>query len=105
MDNDEAVFSAVRANFDAVFGEDSVTSDPKTVSEDFPIIGQTFGAPYLFWLIGCTARDVWDRAVAEDRVAEDVPVNHMPNFLPDYEPTISAATRSAAVAVLTYLAG
>ena len=105
LDNDEAVFSAVRANFDAVFGEDSVTSDPKTVSEDFPIIGQTFGAPYLFWLIGCTPRDVWDRAVEEDRVAEDVPVNHMPNFLPDYEPTISAATRSAAVAVLTYLAG
>ena len=104
LDNDAAIYSAVRENFDAIFGPESTTSDPKTVSEDFPIIGQAFGAPYFFWLIGCTPRDVWDRAVEEDRVAEDVPVNHMANFLPEYEPTIDAATRSAAVAALTYLA-
>lgn len=104
LDNDEALFTTVRERFDEVFGEESVTADPKTVSEDFPVIPQAFGAPYFFWLVGCTPRDVWDKAVAEDRVGEDVPVNHMPTFLPEYEPTIAAATRAAATAALTYLA-
>lgn len=104
LDNDEAVFTRVREQFDAVFGDASVTADPKTVSEDFPVIGQSFEAPYFFWLVGCTPRDVWDKAVEEDRVGEDVPVNHMSTFLPEYGPTIDAATCAGVTAVLSYLA-
>ncbi|MCT1627533.1 amidohydrolase [Corynebacterium sanguinis] len=105
LTNDATVYSKVRPTFDAVFGKDSVNAPRKTVSEDFPFIPMAFGVPYFFWLIGCTPREQWDVAVAADRVAEDVPVNHMANFLPEYEPTINAATRAAAAAVLTYLAG
>ena len=104
LDNDEEVFTRVRAQFDDVFGDASVTADPKTVSEDFPVIGQAYGAPYFFWLVGCTPHDVWDKAVEEDRVGEDVPVNHMSTFLPEYEPTIDASTRAGLTAALTYLA-
>lgn len=104
LDNDKAVHDTVRATFDEVFGEQSITAEAKTVSEDFPVIGQAFGKPYFFWLVGCTPHDVWDKAVAEDRVLEDVPVNHMPTFLPEYEPTITSAAKSGAAAVLTYLA-
>ena len=42
-------------------------------------------------------------AVAADRILEDVPSNHMSTFLPDYEPTVDATTRSAAAAVLACL--
>ena len=94
----------VRSAFDEVFGPDSVDSEPSTVSEDFPNIPLAFGVPYIFWLIGSTPRTVWDKAVAENRVITDVPVNHMPTFLPEYEPTVYAATNAAAAAVLTYLA-
>lgn len=104
LTNDEALFETVRARFDEAFGETSVTADPKTVSEDFPTIPTAFGAPYLFWLIGCTPQHVWDKAIAEDRVDLDVPVNHMPTFLPEYEPTIRAATDAGVVAALTLLA-
>ena len=104
LDNDEEVFARVREQFDGVFSDASVTADPKTVSEDFPVIGQAYGAPYFFWLVGCTPHDVWDKAVEEDRVGEDVPVNHMSTFLPEYEPTIDASTRAGLTAVLTYLA-
>lgn len=104
LDNDEVVYTTVRRSFDEVFGAESVTAEPKTVSEDFPVIGQTFEAPYFFWLIGCTPHEVWDKAVAEDRVREDVPVNHMPTFLPEYAPTMRSATRAGLAAVLTYLA-
>lgn len=104
LNNDATVYRKVRSTFDDVFGNDSVNAPRKTVSEDFPFIPMAFGVPYFFWLIGCTPRDQWDAAVAADRVDEDVPVNHMANFLPDYEPTIAAANRAAAAAVLTYLA-
>lgn len=103
VDNDQAVYDAVRATFDDVFGEASITADAKTVSEDFPVLGQAFGRPYLFWLTGCTPQQLWDDAVAADRVLEDVPVNHMSNFLPEYAPTIRAATNSGIAAALTYL--
>ncbi|WP_165164108.1 amidohydrolase [Corynebacterium qintianiae] len=104
LSNDATVYNKVRPAFDEVFGSDSVNSPRKTVSEDFPFIPIAFGAPYFFWLIGCTPREQWEAAVASDRVTEDVPVNHMSTFLPEYEPTVSSATRAAAAAVLTYLA-
>ncbi|MDY5785912.1 amidohydrolase [Corynebacterium sp.] len=104
LDNDAIVYNRVRTNFDAVFGTESVNAPRKTVSEDFPNIPMAFGVPYFFWLIGCTPREQWDAAVRADRVNEDVPVNHMSTFLPEYEPTIDAANRAAVVAVMTYLA-
>lgn len=103
LNNDPEVFSQVRSTFDAVFGESSVDAEKRTVSEDFPNIPLAFGAPYLYWVIGCTPADVWDKAVSQGRVKEDVPVNHMSTFLPDYEPTVDSATKAAAAAVLTYL--
>ena len=104
LDNDEDAFHTVRSTFDEVFGVDSIDAEPSTVSEDFANIPLAFGVPYIFWLIGSTPRTVWDKAVAENRVNLDVPVNHMPTFLPEYEPTVHAATHAAAAAVLTYLA-
>ncbi|WP_342319993.1 amidohydrolase [Corynebacterium mayonis] len=104
LTNDAIVYHKVRPNFDAVFGTNSVNAPRKTVSEDFPNIPLAFGVPYFFWLIGCTPQQQWDAAVRADRVNEDIPVNHMSTFLPDYEPTIDAANRAAITAVMTYLA-
>ena len=95
LTNDATLFAQMRPLFDAHFGALSVTADPKTVSEDFPEIPAAFGVPYLFWLIGCTP--------ADDLKRGDIPVNHMPTFLPDYEPTIVSATEAGLVAVLGYL--
>lgn len=104
LSNDAIIYNKVRPTFDEVFGSSSVNAPRKTVSEDFPFIPMAFGVPYFFWLIGCTPPKQWDAAVAADRVAEDIPVNHMANFLPEYEPTMEAANRAAAAAVLTFLA-
>ncbi|MCP1386660.1 amidohydrolase [Corynebacterium sp. TA-R-1] len=103
LTNDERSFATVRAAFDEAFGEESIIAEPTTVSEDFPALPAAFGVPYCFWLVGCTPREQWDAAVAADRVTEDIPVNHMPTFLPEYEPTIAAATGAAAASVLAYL--
>lgn len=102
-DNDPEVYRAVRPAFDAAFGNQSVTARPSTVSEDFSHIPRAFRAPYLFWLVGCTPHELWDEAVAAGTVDRDVPVNHMSTFLPEYEPTVTAATRAAVTAALVYL--
>ncbi|MHA2789302.1 amidohydrolase [Corynebacterium sp. S7] len=104
LNNSPEVFSRVRPTFDAVFGSRSVDAQPRQVSEDFANIPLALGSPYLYWVIGCTPHDVWDTAVANNRVDDDVPVNHMNTFLPDYEPTMDSATKAAAASVLTYLA-
>ncbi|NLA57028.1 MAG: amidohydrolase [Corynebacterium humireducens] len=103
VDNSPEVFDTVRPVFDEVFGRESVDAQRTTVSEDFANIPKAFGVPYMYWVVGCTPRDLWDRAVAENRVKEDVPVNHMNTFLPEYEPTVSATTRAATAGVLAYL--
>lgn len=103
IDNDPGVFGTVRPVFDSVFGPQSVDALRTTVSEDFANIPRAFGVPYMYWVVGSTPRELWDRAVAENRVNEDVPVNHMNTFLPEYEPTVDATTRAATAAVLTYL--
>lgn len=91
-DNSPEVFANVRPLFDAVFGTDSIDAQPWTASEDFSEIPRAFGSPYLYWTVGISPRDV-----------DTQPVNHMPNFLPDYEPSIQATTRAAAAAILSYL--
>ncbi len=103
VDNSPEVFATVRPVFDQVFGKESVDAQRTTVSEDFANIPKAFGAPYLYWVVGCTPQALWDRAVAENRVKEDVPVNHMDTFLPEYGPTVAATTRAAAAGVLAYL--
>jgi amidohydrolase len=101
-DNDPGVHETVRPVFDAVFGEGSQDAARWTASEDFSEIPRHFGVPYEFWLTGCTDRDAWDAAVASDRVAQDIPGNHSPHFLPA-PGTVDTATRAAIAGVLAYL--
>ncbi|PRQ12524.1 amidohydrolase [Corynebacterium sp. 13CS0277] len=103
-DNTPGAFAQVRPVFDAVFGQESVDATPWTASEDFSNIPRHFGCPYLFWTVGVTPRQLWERAVAEDRVVELVPGNHTSTFVPDIEPTMAATTQAAAAAALAYLA-
>ncbi|SQG64940.1 hippurate hydrolase [Corynebacterium renale] len=102
-DNTPAVFDVVRPNFDEVFGKESTTAIRSTVSEDFSHIPRAFGSPYLFWFIGCTPQALWDQAVEAGTTDTDVPVNHMSTFIPEYEPTVKAATHAGVVAALSYL--
>lgn len=93
-DNDPTATAALRATFDDVFGAASVTPEPSTVSEDFCYLPQAWGVPYVFWFVGSTPADLLDNP----------PVNHQATFLPDFAPTVYAATTAGAAAALTFLA-
>lgn len=105
IDNSPEVYGVVRPTFDQVFGRNSVDAIRTSVSEDFANIPAAFRAPYMFWTVGCTPADQWDKAVADGTVDTTIPVNHQSTFLPDYQPTVDAATKAGAAAALTYLVG
>ncbi|WP_018024715.1 amidohydrolase [Corynebacterium ulceribovis] len=96
-DNSDAVFASVRPAFDAVFGDDSVDAQAWTASEDFSVIPRGLGAPYLYWTVGATPRELW-------ATGKNIPSNHMDNFLPDEEPVMAATTKALAAAALANLA-
>ncbi|MEJ5920662.1 amidohydrolase [Corynebacterium sp. H78] len=102
-DNSTELFQTIRPVFDAILGDDSIDATAWTASEDFADIPRGLGSPYVYWTVGATPREQWDNAVKADRVVEDIPSNHMSTFIPDYEPTVAAATTAAAAAVLATL--
>ncbi|WP_311475285.1 amidohydrolase [uncultured Corynebacterium sp.] len=88
--NDEAtadtVMTAFRKNFDEVgdFGRLSG-------SEDFPTIGNAFGAPYFYWFLG-SVKDI-----------DGAPSNHSPYFAPDLQPVLDRSIQAILVSTSPWL--
>lgn len=75
-------------------GEDKViTGKPFMGSEDFGTPAESIGVPSVFWFFGGFTE--------EQMAADDVPVNHSPQFLPVMEPTLSTGYAAAMTAVLS----
>lgn len=92
-DNAGDTFDVVRPQFDAVFGDKSQTAETFNASEDFCYLPQAWNVPYHFWFVGSTPKNRMDNP----------PSNHQPDFIPEYAPTVYAATRAGAAALLAYL--
>lgn len=102
--NDPEHTERLRQAFVDEFGADGVLAQERsTASEDFAVLPNAWGVPYVYWNVGGTDAAVWDKAVAEDTVAETVPVNHSPWFIPTLHPTLEAMTRAQVAAALAYL--
>ena len=104
-ENDPTATDIVAAAFDAHFGlERSFQAPMATGSEDFGMFGRRGGYPSVFWFIGGTDPALWTKAVAADRVAEDIPFNHAPGFAPVQHPTIEAGIEAMVTAARCWLA-
>ncbi|HZX02806.1 amidohydrolase [Kribbella sp.] len=101
--NDTATTTRVRAAFDAFFGDRSTDLPLQTASEDFSDIPTALSIPYTYWGIGGIDPDTYHRAEAAGRVAQDIPVNHAPDFAPVIQPTLDTGTQALVVAALAYL--
>ena len=102
-DNDVATTARVRAAFDAVFGEESTDLALQTPSEDFSDIPDALGAPYSYWGLGCIDPDIYEKAKAAGRIAQDIPVNHSALFAPVIQPTLDTGTKALVAASLAWL--
>ncbi len=103
--NDRQLAERVGAAFTAHFGSEHVTelTDPLPVSEDFGLFGSESGVPSLFWYVGGTDPELYERAKKAGRIAQDVPTNHSSKFAPVMHPTLETGIETLLVASLSFL--
>ncbi|KAF1841768.1 metal-dependent amidase/aminoacylase/carboxypeptidase [Cucurbitaria berberidis CBS 394.84] len=105
--NDASVTSALEKTFSEHFevGKHGYTDDIARLqgSEDFGILATAIGKPSCFFLYGGIDPQVYDKAVKEGRLREDVPGNHSPYFAPVIQPTLTVGMDGYVVAALTFL--
>jgi len=102
-DNDATTTTRLAAAFAKYFGERAGALPQQTASEDFSDIPSTLGTPYSYWGIGGVDPTAYRRAVEAGRVAQDIAVNHSPNFAPVVQPTLDTGTQAMTVAALEWL--
>ena len=90
-DNDEAATKLVRSAFDDFFGDASTDLAPVPASEDFSVIPDALGVPYVYWGIGGFADQ------------DNAPGNHNPAFAPDLQPTLDVGTQAIITAASPWL--
>jgi hippurate hydrolase len=101
--NDATVTERVASAFADYFGDRSRPLPMQTASEDFSDIAKAVDAPYTYWGIGGIDPDTYRTAEKAGRVAQDIPVNHSPNFAPVIQPTLDTGTEALVVAALAWL--
>ncbi len=101
--NDAATTARVAAAFAGQFGDNALKLERQTVSEDYGIIPAAAGAPYTYWGIGRTGRQVYQAAEKAGRLAA-LPANHSPEFLPPMQPTLRTGTEALVTAAMAWLA-
>lgn len=101
--NDGPTTERVAHVFTDFFGDRAQPMGQQTASEDFSDIPTALGTPYTYWGVGCIDADTYRKAEQAGRVAQDIPVNHSPNFAPIIQPTCDAGTRALVVATLDWL--
>jgi amidohydrolase len=103
--NDPVSTARVAGALRGRFGADRVhdLAAPVSASEDFGSFGTEWGVPSVFWYVGGTDRDAYQRAVQAGRVAQDIPTNHNAKFAPVLHPTIETGVQAMTVAALDAL--
>jgi len=101
-DNDPAVTERVARAFADFFGDRARELGRQAASEDFSVISAGLGAPSTSWGIGGIDPETYRRAQGSGRLAEDVPVNHSPDFAPVIQPTLDTGTQALVVAALAW---
>lgn len=103
--NDDTATALLETSFVAHFPKDAYNTQAKKLggSEDFGVLATAVDRPAVFWTYGGVVPEVWDKAVEEGRLVEDIPINHSAFFAPQIMPTLQVATDAYAVAALTWL--
>ena len=85
------------------FGSERVKhTGPNPASEDFGCFGTELGIPSVYWFIGGTDPDVYNKAKEEGTVHQ-LPVNHSPDFAPVVHPTLEMGVEAMTTAAMAWL--
>ena len=103
FDADGALIIALSDGF-ARLGDDQVTQIvPASASEDFSWFARTWNVPAVYWAVGGTAPQLYDRLQREGR-ANEIPSNHSPQFAPVITPTLGRGIEAMLAAASPWLA-
>jgi hippurate hydrolase len=102
--NDPEASRRVVEAFRQHFGGERVReTGPAPASEDFGSFGSEWHAPSVFWFVGGTDPDLYEKAKAANRLNE-LPVNHSPKFAPVIHPTLRTGVEALVAAAQAWLA-
>ena len=102
--NDARATERVVGAFRKAFTDAHVAETPPTsASEDFGLFGAAWGAPSVFWFVGCTDPDRYAKAKAAGTL-DDIPTNHNPGFAPVIHPTLENGVTALVSAARAWLA-
>lgn len=102
-DNDPEATQRLQQAFDTEFGHAHKPLTPVLGSEDFGVIAEGYGAPSVFWFFGGFDPETYYQAVERGTIAEDMPSNHAPNFIPLAQPTLDTGVRALVTGSLAWL--
>ncbi|MFF3746400.1 amidohydrolase [Streptomyces kronopolitis] len=103
--NDATPLRQVNEAFTALFGEQRVFAyEPATGSEDAGLLATAAGAPLYYWWLGGWDPEEFHAALAAGRLAQDIPSNHSPHFVPVVRPTLTMGVEALTAAALDQLA-
>ena len=100
--NDEQATAKVAEAFNAQFGERSFETPRRSASEDFSVFGREWKAPYVFWFVGGTDKDVFLEA-KKNKAINTIPSNHSPKFAPVLHPTLKTGFVTMITAAAAWL--
>lgn len=100
--NDEKATKAIAREFRNHFGDLLVQTTPLGASEDFGRYGKEWQTPYVYWFVGGTDPDVYDKAVKDGTVSH-LPGPHSPFWAPVLAPTIRTGIETMLAAAGVWL--
>ncbi|MEX2973055.1 amidohydrolase [Streptomyces sp. C184] len=104
--NDSTTLGQVNDAFTELFGAQRLFPyEPATGSEDAGLLATAAGAPLYYWWLGGWDPEEFHTALAAGRLAQDIPSNHSPHFVPVVRPTLTMGVEALTAAALNQLAG
>lgn len=101
--NDETATGGVQDAMRDYFGGERVRdTNPNPASEDFGCFGTELGIPSVYWFVGGTDPDVYEKAEKEGTVHQ-LPVNHSPEFAPILHPTLKTGVEAMVTAAMAWI--
>lgn len=100
--NDEKLAEIIDNSFQNYFKSSLWGMTRKTASDDFPVLAEAAGAPYVYWTFGGTDPDKWNDANEADKLSE-LPGNHSSKFAPAIELTMRTGVDAFSLAALSFL--
>ncbi len=101
--NDREATLRVKAAFEQELPAGVIMAEPFSGSEDFSVLPDAFGAPYVYWGVGGYDAAAWADAEARGTAHLEFATPHSPTFVPVPQPTLDTGVSALVTATLAWL--